>query len=63
MDTNKIIDRIKTAPNLSELARASGVSRRVLQNIRAGSMPTMTTLIKVSAALPKKAGKVMKPGV
>jgi hypothetical protein len=31
----------------------------VLQNIRAGSMPTMTTLIKVSAALPKKAGKVM----
>jgi DNA-binding phage protein len=64
MNTDKIIDSIKTAPNISALARASGVTVRTLFSIRAGSTtPSLTTLMKVSAALPKKAGKAKKLGV
>jgi DNA-binding phage protein len=55
MNTDKIIARVKTHPNVSDLARNSGVSRRALTSIREGKLPTMRTLVKLSDALwPRK---------
>ncbi len=64
MNTTKIIDRVKNHSNLTHLSLQAGVSRRTLNMIRAGCLPSVRTLAKIEAALwPKKIAKLLQAPV